>query len=293
MLKQCRKPLVPLRYKMLLPLIFTLLAIQLYPLITSLCVSFENYQITASHKRSFIGFENYAKVLSDPYFWNALSNTLIFVFGALFLEFIFGFILAHLLRHRIRARNFFRSILLTPMFITPIAVGLMFRFMLNSEFGIVPFILGKLGLHVDFFRTGSLALFTIILIDTWQWTPFMTLLLLAGLESLPREPFEAAKVDGASPWVIFRRITFPLMRPIIIAAVIVRMLDAFKVFEYIYVITRGGPGNSTETILYYIYKIGFRFYRVGEAAAMAYILIPIILAVVAAEFYALRRVQGV
>ncbi len=176
------------------------------------------------------------------------------------------------------------------MFITPIAVGLMFRFLLNQQLGVLPYLLGKLGVQIDFFGPG-LALYSIILIDVWQWTPFMLLLLLAGLESLPAAPFEAARVDGASAWFTLRKVTLPLMKPVILVALIIRGLDAFKVFEYIFAITRGGPGESTESILYHIYKVGFRFFRLGEAAAMAYILILITMALVVILFRAMRSAE--
>jgi multiple sugar transport system permease protein len=114
----------------------------------------------------------------------------------------------------------------------------------------------------------------------WQWTPFMLLLMLAGLESLPPEPFEAARVDGAGPWFTFVRVTLPLLRPVIAVAVLIRALDAFKVFEYIFAITRGGPGTATETIQLQVYKTGFQFFRLGEAAAMAMVLVVIVLAMV-------------
>lgn len=287
-----RTAIIPLKYKMVIPLLLMLLAVLVYPMGSSLWVSFENYRLTALHARHFVGLANYAKIPRDARFWNAMGNTLVFVSTAVFLEFVLGFALALLLHRRVRMRNFFRSVLLTPMFITPVAVGLIFRFMLNSEFGIIPYILKTIGIEVDFFATSPLALFSIVFIDVWQWTPFMMLLLLAGLESLPREPFEAARVDGASAWFTFRSVTFPLMRPVIVVAVIIRMLDAFKVFEYLYVITRGGPGNSTESIMYYIYRVGFRFFRMGEAAAMSYVLALIILLLVFLEFQLLRRARS-
>ena len=122
-----------------------------------------------------------------------------------------------------------------------------------------------------------IALFSIVLIDVWQWTPFMLLMFLAGLEALPKTPFEAARVDGAGRWLTFFSITLPMLRPVIVVALIIRALDAFKVFEYVFAITRGGPGNSTETIMYYIYQTGFRFFRMGEAAAASILLIIFIL----------------
>ncbi len=278
----------PLRYRLLTPLLLTLLVVLIYPLTFSLWVSFHNYELTDLDNIRFIGLGNYLELGNTPPFWNALKNTLIFVFGAVTLETLFGFGLALLLHRSRRFGNFFRAILLTPMFITPIAVGLMFRFLLNLQLGVLPYLLNKVGVSIDWFSP-QLALFSIILIDVWQWTPFMFLLMLAGLESLPGSLFEAARVDGASAWVILRRITLPLMKPVILVALIIRMLDAFKVFEYVFAITRGGPGRSTETIMYYIYKVGFRFFRMGEAASMAYILILITLVLVSILYRVMKQ----
>jgi multiple sugar transport system permease protein len=177
------------------------------------------------------------------------------------------------------------------MFITPIAVGLMFRFLLNSQLGIIPVALRSIGVEIDWFGP-DLALFSLILIDVWQWTPLMTLFLLAGLEALPTEPFEAARVDGASGFQILRHLTLPLLRPVILAAVLIRMLDAFRIFEYVYAITRGGPGERTETILFHIYRVGFLYFRLGEAAAMAFTLALVILILVVVLFYILRRQEA-
>ncbi len=267
----------PFSKRMIVPLALTLLVVLIYPLVFSFWVSLHEYSLTALEDVRFIGLQNYIGLRHNPSFWNALRNTVVFVFGAVFLETVLGFGLALLLhRPTLRFRNFFRSILLTPMFITPIAVGLMFRFLLNQQLGVLPYLLDQIGIQVDWFGP-QLALFSIILIDVWQWTPFMLLLFLAGLESLPASPFEAARVDGASWFFTLRKVTLPLMKPVILVALIIRGLDAFKVFEYIYAITRGGPGDSTETILYYIYKVAFRFFRMGEAAAMAYVLIALTL----------------
>jgi multiple sugar transport system permease protein len=177
------------------------------------------------------------------------------------------------------------------MFVTPIAVGLMFRFLLNQQLGPIPEILGKAGITIDFFGP-SLALPTIIAIDVWQWTPFMVLLLLAGLESLPRQPFEAARVDGASWWLTFRKVTLPLLRPVIGIAILLRALDAFKIFEYVFATTRGGPGNATDTLQYLIYRTGFGFFRLGEAAAMGFVLVGVVLLLVAVLYRMIMRQEA-
>ncbi|MEN6300307.1 MAG: sugar ABC transporter permease, partial [Anaerolineaceae bacterium] len=165
--------------------------------------------------------------------------------------------------------------------------GLIFRFLTNSQLGVIPNLLKEINISIDFFSP-KLALFSIAVIDVWQWTPFMLLLLLAGLESLPEEPFEAAQVDGATGWKMVRYVTIPLMRPIILAAIVIRMLDAFKVYEYVYAITRGGPGEATETMQYLIYRTGFIYFRAGEAAAMSYAFIFVITIMVLILFYVLR-----
>jgi multiple sugar transport system permease protein len=280
---------IAFRYRLLLPLITALLLIVGYPLGFSFWVSLQDYRLTAIEGATWIGIEHYIALLRNNSFWTALRNTLVFVATAVSLELLLGLSLAMLLHRRTTlGRNFFRSLLLTPMFITPIAVGLMFRFLLNSQLGVITKLTEAIGLRIDWFSAQN-ALLTLALIDVWQWTPFMLLLLLAGLEALPEEPFEAARVDGASAWQSFWHLTLPMLRPTLLAAIVIRMLDAFKVYEYVYAITRGGPGESTETIQYHIYRVGFLYYRLGEASAMAYVLIAVILVLVVTLFYSLRR----
>lgn len=280
--------MIPFKYRLLLPMAVTLAAVLIYPLLFSLWASLHDYRLTALGDVRWVGLEHYAALATNRSFWNAMHNTVIFVAVAVGLEFALGFLLAILLHRATPFRHVFRALLLTPAFITPIAVGLIFRFLLNSQLGVIPHLLRSVGVDVDWFGP-NLALFSLALIDVWQWTPFMMLLLLAGLEALPPEPFEAARVDGATGWQVLRHITFPLMRPVILASLLIRMLDAFKVYEYVYAITRGGPGESTETIQYHIYRVGFLYYRAGEAAAMAYVLMAVILLFVVVLFYVVRR----
>lgn len=276
-----------LKHKLVLPLALVLSAVMLYPLAFSAWISLHDYRLTRLNDIQWRGLENYGFMLTEPAFQNAMKNTLTFVSGAVLLELVIGLSLAILIRKMTRFQNFARSILLAPMFITPIAVGLMFRFLLNSQMGVITHYLGKVGVNIDWFGT-DLALFSIILIDVWQWTPFMLLMFLAGLESLPKAPFEAARVDGAGAWLTFRHVTLPMLRPVIVVALIIRALDAFKVFEYVFAITRGGPGDATETIMYFIYKTGFRFFRMGEAAAAAFLLIAVTMVLVIALVKATR-----
>lgn len=282
-------PRLGIRHAFLGPLLLVLGGIVAYPLLYSLWLSFTNFNILRQGQTQFVGLDQYLGLPANEAYVSALVNTLVFVGLAVALELLIGLALALALQQVLprRGRNALRSFLLTPMFVTPIAVGLMFRFLLNQQLGLIPAMLAQIGVRIDFFGP-QLALFSIVGIDVWQWTPFMLLLLLAGLESLPPQPFEAAKVDGAGTWFTFRTVTLPLMRPVIAVAVLIRGLDAFKVFEYVFAITRGGPGTTTETLQYQVYRTGFSFFRLGEAAAMAFVLVAIVLLLIVPLY---RRVR--
>lgn len=265
---------------LVLPLLAILGTVLVYPVLFTARVSLQDYRLNALDRVEFIGLEHYGSLLSNATFGTALRNTAVFVLVAVSLELVLGLALALAVQRLGRMRDAVRSILLMPMFVTPIAVGLIFRFLLNPQLGLVPPLLGLFGVQVAFFGP-DLALLSLAAIDVWQWTPLMFLMMLAGLESLPKAPFEAARVDGASGWFTFRRVTLPLLRPAIAIAVVIRMLDALRVFEYVFAITRGGPGQATDTMQYLIYRVGFQFFRLGEASAMAYVLVAIVLVLVA------------
>jgi len=273
---------------LVLPLLAVLGAVLIYPVMFTARVSLQDYRLNALDRVEFIGLEHYASLLSNATFTTALRNTAVFVVVAVTLELVLGLALALAVQRLGRPRDVVRSLLLMPMFVTPIAVGLVFRFLLNQQLGLIPPLLDVFGLRINFFGP-DLALLSLAMIDVWQWTPLMFLMMVAGLESLPQAPFEAARVDGASTWFTFRRVTLPLLRPAIIIAVMIRMLDALRVFEYVFAITRGGPGQATETIQYLIYRVGFQFFRLGEASAMAYVLVGIVLTLVGVLVWLTRR----
>jgi multiple sugar transport system permease protein len=273
---------------MLLPLLAALAAIMAYPVLFSGRISLQDYRLNALEDVRYIGLEHYLSLPGNTAYVNAMRNTAIFVVIAVGLELMIGTLLAVLVHRQRKFQNLTRALLLTPMFVTPIAVGLMFRFLLNQQLGLIPEVLRGIGVSIDFFGP-QLALVSLALIDVWQWTPLMFLLVLAGLESLPREPFEAARVDGASGWFTFRRVTLPMLKPVLIIAVVIRALDALRVFEYVFAITRGGPGTATETIQYHIWRVGFQFFRLGEGAAMAYTLVFVVVLLLGLLVGALRR----
>jgi multiple sugar transport system permease protein len=231
----------------------------------------------------FVGLANFEYVMKDPQFIHSLLITVIFTAEAVTIEFFLGLALAMLANRKIRGLGIFRVCLLIPMAITPVVTGLIWRFMLYSGAGFISYYGGRLA-HVfggtwPELLSAQLALQTLIAIDVWQWTPFMFLILLAGLSSIPPEPYEAARIDGAGTWFIFRSITLPLLKPMILIALLIRTMDAFRVFDKVFVLTAGGPGNATQSLVYYLYYSAFKFFHVSRGAALALITLIIIVAV--------------
>src|SRR5262249_2449822 len=260
-----------LAYLLLAPTIALLLALTIYPLIYSIKISLQGESGNWT-------LENFARLASDQFFISALAHTFIYAVIALTLEFLIGLGLALLLNTQMRARSAFRSLLLVPMMLPPVVVGIVWRLMLNSDFGAVNGTLKSAGIDTGVLTwTGSpkLAMASVIIADVWQWTPFMFLILLAGLQAIPQEPYEAALIDGSSAWQTFRHVTLPLLKPAILIALLLRTMDLFRVFDQIFILTEGGPGFATETVSLYIYRTAFRFSNFGYAAAMSFVLLAI------------------
>lgn len=280
------------KYGMLIPLIVVFLAAVGFPLLYTVYLSVTDHKLTAQGPPNLVGLENYADSIGNSDFWAAFGTTVMYVLIAVSFELVIGLAIALALQQQKWARDVTRAMLLAPMFITPIAVGLTFRFLLNDQIGAIPELLRVVGVNYDFFGPGR-ALLTLAFIDVWQWTPFMVLLLLAGLESIPKQSMEAARMDGAGPWYRFSRVTLPLLSSVIVVAVLLRALDAMKVFEYVYATTRGGPGTETQTIQYYTYQTGIQFFRLGEASAMAFIVLAAVLSVIVLAFRRIERSKSV
>ena len=276
------------KYGMLAPLLSVLAIAVGFPVLYAVYLSITDYRLTDQEPPSIVGAENFVFALQDNGFWNAFINTAIYVVVSVGLELFLGLTIALALQQQRWFRNATRAFLLSPMFITPIAVGLTFRFLLNDQIGAIPQMLQSVGINYDFFGPGK-ALFSLALIDVWQWTPFMVLLLLAGLESVPKPPLEAARLDGASAWYRFRRIILPLLSPVLVVAILLRSLDALRVFEYVFAITRGGPGTETETLQYFMYQTGVQFFRLAQASSMALIVLIVVLGVIVFTFRRIER----
>lgn len=278
------------KYGMLMPLLALFGVAVGFPLCYAMYLSVTDYKLTDRKPPGFVGATNFVDALSNPSFWEAFSTTAGYVVTAVCGELVIGFALALALHQQRWAKDLSRAIVLAPMFITPIAVGLIFRFLLNDQIGAVPALLHAVGADYDFFGSGR-ALLTLAFIDIWQWTPFMVLLILAGLESMPKQPLEAARVDGAGPVYRLRRVMIPMLAPVLTVAVLLRGLDALRVFEYVYATTRGGPGTETQTLQYFMYLEGIQFFRLARASAMAFIVLVLVLAVIVVAFRTMERAR--
>ncbi len=263
-----------LAYLLLAPTVFVLLALSIYPLVHAVSLSL---QVTSGGIARWSP-QNFVRLFSDQFFIAALSHTLVFAVVALTLEFLLGLALAVLLNRQVRGRAFFRAGLLVPMMLPTVVVGVIWRLMLNPNFGALNGTLKGIGLNTTALTWTSsprLAMFSIIAVDVWQWTPFMFLILLAGLQAIPQEPYEAALIDGSSAWQTFRHVTLPLLKPAILVALLLRTMDLLRVFDQVFILTEGGPGFATEMISLYIYRTAFRFSDFGYAAAMSFVLLLI------------------
>jgi multiple sugar transport system permease protein len=270
-------------FLMLAPAVILLLGLTVVPFITSVGLSLTDYLLTSPPAR-FVAFKNYADLLSSADFWEALSTSFLFTIGAVTLQTVVGIGIAVVLHQETKFVTLFRTIYLVPLAITPIASLFTFRMMLNPSRGVMNYLLRQIGVPAqDWLGGHSMALVSLILVDTWQWAPFTLLIVVGGLASLPLEPFEAAKLDGASRLQTFLYITLPLLKPFLFVALLFRSIDAFKTFDLIYVLTAGGPGTSTTTLNLYGYKQAIEFLSLGYGATIA-IVIMIIMTIFANIF---------
>ena len=270
------------------PVVIYLLAFSLFPLIYSLAISFFRWdQIDASF--SFIGLGNYQELFADPVFWQAAGNTAILVVAGVTIQLFLGTALAIFFDMQLRGSWIVRGVLILPMLLTPIVVGLMWRAMLNPDWGMVNYILGQLGLPQPLWLGDpSLALFTLILVDSWQWVPFIMVIVFARLQALPRDSFEAASVDGASSRQTLWNVTLPLLMPAIVFAGIFRAIDAFRSFDVVFGLTFGGPGRLTTTLSFWAWENGLRFNRYGFASAISYVMVVVAIVMITLMFRYLK-----
>ena len=263
------------------------MAVAVGPLLQGFLYSFESYSLIRPATRHFVGLDNYRALFEDASARTALTNTFLFTFGAVALESLLGLSVALLLWRDDWFNRIALGLLLIPATVTPLVVGLVFKALLNPEYGLIGYPLAEAGWSGPrgLLSDPRWALPTMIGIDAWEWTPLMALILLAGLKSLPTDILEAAAVDGASGLQRFRLIVLPLLLPAAFLALILRMMDAFRVFDIIFVTTNGGPGDATDTLMIYGVKQRLQFFNIGAASAVSTVIVVCIL-VMAAAFIA-------
>jgi len=261
---------------MVVPAVLVLLLLTIYPFLYLLYVSSYIWPISPTLPRIFLGFGQFTYLFQDPTFIESLSVTVKLMVVGVTIQISLGTILAILLSTKTRITNYFTLPFMIPVFISPVVVGLIWKFMFNYDLGILNYLFEIVGIGaINWLGTPQNAFWSVIIIDTWQWTPFTTLIIKAGLDTVDPTPIEAATVDGANRFQIFRHVTFPSIAPIFTVALLFRTLDAFKAFDIIYIVTRGGPGGSTYVLGYNIWKTAFYQNQLGLAAAMSVIMIII------------------
>ena len=262
----------------MMPALIVMILVLAIPLGYDILVSFFDKSLKYKGLGDFIGLTNYIADLKNDEFTGSVATTWIFTIGVVLIEFVLGLLVALGLNSLGKGKNLIFTIIIIPMMITPVAVGLSWRLMLHSQLGIVNYLLSLIGVgKIDWLGNTSLALPTVMFVDIWQNIPYMVLVLMAGLVTLPREPFEAASIDGATRNQAFFRLTLPMMMPTFSVVLLLRAIMSFKTYDLIYVMTRGGPGTATQLISYTIYNQAYRYLNTGTAASMSIYLVLMII----------------
>jgi multiple sugar transport system permease protein len=252
-----------------------------FPVIYTVWLGFHSFSSTG--RESFVGLANYAKLVSDNEFWHGLWVTLALYLLSLALQLVLGIWLAMVLFNAKRLPGFVRSLFISPFMMPPVVAGMMWLVILDPSLGAANYILQRIGLPPsDWLASPTWVIPTVAMIDTWQWAPYVALIVLGGLQSLPPSVYEAAQIDGASAFQTFRRITLPLLLPTIVTATILRSVDLLRFFDIIYITTQGGPGNASDTLNIYGFRVGFEFFNIGYASALMLTLTAIVFGVVLA-----------
>ncbi len=279
---------------LILPAALILIAFQVIPILIGANASFRMYPLFHPTK-NWVGVANYVRVLTDPLFYGTvLPNTFVFMVASVTGGLVAGMALAMMLNRRFVGARIVRTVILLPLMIAPVVAAIMITWMFNDQFGIVNVVWQALGFEpVVWFLYRWTSMAIVILTDIWLWTPWFTIILLAGLQSIPIEPREAAMIDGAGPWLIFWKVTLPLLRPVLMVCIVIRSIDAFRVFDIVWVITKGDPYRSTEVFSIYAYKQAFVYLNFDQGSAAAIIGAIIIMIVGGVLYWGLSRLLEV
>jgi multiple sugar transport system permease protein len=279
----------PIKHVFIWPAVLVVLAVSIFPLVYSLTTSFLSYRLIPPTPPRFVGLDNYAALLQQARFWNVIATTALVAVVAVALQYVIGFAVALALHARVPGERLFRVAFLLPMLLAPVAVALIARMMFNPTMGPLNELLTAVGLpNLPFLTHPRWALGAIVAVEVWQWTPFVILLMLAGLQTLPGEVYEAAALENATPWQQFKDITFPMLLPISAAVVFIRLVESLKIIDTVFVMTGGGPGISTETLTLFAYQEGFKKFNLGYTSALSFLFL-IVITVIGTVYLAVLR----
>lgn len=269
--------LAPNYWPFVIPALVVISAVIVFPWVFTLWMSAHRW--TLGQEQSFIGFDNYIRLASDFRFWESLWHTLIYTVLSVVAPLILGTLAALVFDAQFPLRGFLRGVFVMPMMATPVAIALVWTMMFHPQLGVLNYLLSLIGIGpLEWIYNQSTVIPSLVLVETWQWTPLVMLIVLGGLAAVPREPYESAEIDGANAWQKFRYLTMPMIAPFLMIAVIIRSIDAVKSFDIIYAMTQGGPGTASETINIYLYNTAFSYYDIGYGSAMAVVFFIIIVA---------------
>ncbi|MCZ7495811.1 sugar ABC transporter permease [Agrobacterium rhizogenes] len=267
----------PNYWPFVIPALVVISAVIVFPWVFTLWMSAHRW--TLGQEQSFIGFENYTRLASDARFWESLWHTLIYTVLSVVAPLFLGTLAALVFDAQFPLRGFLRGVFVMPMMATPVAIALVWTMMFHPQLGVLNYLLSFIGIGpLEWIYNQSTVIPSLVLVETWQWTPLVMLIVLGGLAAVPREPYESAEIDGANAWQKFRYLTMPMIAPFLMIAVIIRSIDAVKSFDIIYAMTQGGPGTASETINIYLYNTAFAYYDIGYGSAMAVVFFIIIVA---------------
>jgi len=261
-----------------LPAVVFIGLLMVFPILYTLYLSFTNWNLTSGMEPSFVGLTSYLRVFSEPRFLHALGRTFTFTLFAVAIEVVLGVAIALILNRAFVGRSLAKLLLLLPLVATPVAVGIVFNLFYDPTIGLLNFALHAIGLPQGrWVSSENSVIASLVLVDVWQWTPMITLIVLAGLAGLSEEPVEAARVDGASDWQILRYVTLPMVMPVVLTAMILRLIDALKTFDIIFAMTGGGPGYASETLNIMGFKYSFEYFRMGQSSVILVALFLVVM----------------
>ena len=280
----------PSYWPFILPALIVVLAVIIFPWVFTVWMSLHEWNI--GKPTIFVGLANYFRLPNDPRFVESVGHTIWFTFLAVVLPLIFGLIAALIFQANFPFRGFVRALFVMPMMATPVAIALVWTMMFHPQLGVLNYLLSLVGISPSLWVFHPATVIpSLVLVETWQWTPLVMLILLGGLASIPTEPYESALIDGANGWQMFRYITLPLLTPFLMIAAIIRSIDAIKSFDIIYAITQGGPGTASETINLYLYSVAFAYYDVGYGSAIALVFFILVVALALLLLFLRQRMQ--